>query len=284
MGVPLFTSVPPRILRHDAAGNEIGADYFASCVASWRAAGCTPVSINAAVEPAHPALSALNLPVLSVDRHFGDRFGKPLLSIGDFVQAARAAAGGGPLVLVNADIRLNLTQADRTVLSTLAPGQCVFGKRRDIPAPDLTTGPVFDLGYDFFAMHSDDLADFTCDSLFLGLPWWDHFLPLWLILRGVQPRVLSPDAVLHLDHLDRWDLTLWRSLGPVMASEIAQAKGFDGSVYARKLQAAQSALGLALHGGVRSKFRLLSRNGRASARLYRQARVNIATIDGAETI
>src|SRR6266576_5139857 len=48
--VQLFTSIPPRISRTNAAGDEIGESYQADCVASWMDAGFAPATINARSE------------------------------------------------------------------------------------------------------------------------------------------------------------------------------------------------------------------------------------------
>lgn len=56
--IPLFTSLPPRIIRRNKHGEDIGEHYAAACFQSWQDSGFRPVTLNATSED----LSAQNLP------------------------------------------------------------------------------------------------------------------------------------------------------------------------------------------------------------------------------
>jgi hypothetical protein len=57
-------------------------------------------------------------------------------------------------------------------------------------------------------VHTDDLKALQCESLAFGMPWWDHFLPLWLCFNGVK-AVQVPNRIFHLLHDERWDQSSW---------------------------------------------------------------------------
>lgn len=210
--IPLFTSLPPRITRRNKHGEDIGEHYAASCFQSWQDSGFQPVTLNAASED----LSALSMPAAidrrTLARDAGAVYGKPLPYFGDII-AEMKKHGDGVVALTNADIMLRLDAEDRRILRSLRPGQCIVSNRMDIDTPENRTGEIYFHGFDFFALHTADLPDRLSDDLVFGMPWWDHFLPLWLYLSGLERVQISMDAVLHLRHDERWDSANWTAIG-----------------------------------------------------------------------
>lgn len=210
--IPLFTSLPPRITRRNEHGEDIGKHYAAACLQSWQDSGFQPVTLNAASED----LSALSLPATidrrTLTRDAGAAYGKPLPYFGDIIAEMKRHCDG-VVALTNADIMLRLNAEDRHVLRSLRPGQCIVSNRIDIDTPEDRTGEVYFHGFDFFALHTADLPDGLSNDLVFGVPWWDHFLPLWLYLSGLERVQISKDAVLHLRHDERWDAANWNALG-----------------------------------------------------------------------
>ena len=94
----LVTSIPPKIVRHDKWGHEIGGEYQQACVASWLHAGFTPVSINSIAEP-RPSLEGVRY--VTVRRDARRITGKPLIYFDDLLAEASR---------VIAEARLPITQ------------------------------------------------------------------------------------------------------------------------------------------------------------------------------
>jgi len=226
--VQLFTSIPPRISRTNAAGAEIGESYQADCIASWMDAGFAPATINARSERVDPPSRVRQI---TIDRDASEITGKPHPYLADLL-AAIAEQASGPFALVNADIvtPTGAGLADR--VAALRPGQVIIGRRLDVAELGASGRPYFN-GYDFFAAHSDDVAALAKTRLVFGAPWWDHFFPLALHLHGCQITQLEPQ-VIHLRHDERWDWATYRQLGDRFVAEIRPMVG-EGE-YARHLR------------------------------------------------
>jgi len=273
--IPLFISLPPRITRSNKHGEDIGEHYAAACFQSWQDSGFRPVTLNAASED----LSALRLPATidrrTLTRDAGAVYGKPLPYFGDII-AEMKRHGDGVVALTNADIMLRLDAEDRHVLRSLRPGQCIVSNRIDIDKPEDRAGKAYFHGFDFFALHTADLPDLLSDDLVFGLPWWDHFLPLWLYLSGLERVQISTGAVLHLRHDERWDAANWNALGQrflnILSSHLERrpVAADRRAAYFAQVQDSPSPVGL-------RALRNLTRKGRARNRkkkLQRLSRVN----------
>src|ERR1044072_7633021 len=94
-GIPLLTSLPPRMSRPLPDGREFGAQYQAMCVASWREAGFSEiVSINSRreLEPQpqiYDLAKSLGVRVVAVDRDAAEQVGKAYAYIADICAVGR---------------------------------------------------------------------------------------------------------------------------------------------------------------------------------------------------
>lgn len=211
--IPLFTSIPPRISRLDANGAEIGQAYQLYCIESWRRAGFEPVSVNSAKE-AHPH----GLRVISVASDASAITGRPHVFLANLLAVAATEAQGSPFALINADLILTAPDISDRV-AQLRPGEFIFSRRLDIGRLGQTVGTPYPHGYDFFAVHPNDIVDIPDIGMVFGAPWWDHFFPLLMFMRGCRIYQAEPLS-LHLNHIDRYDSSLWTSLGPRFMAEI----------------------------------------------------------------
>ncbi|MFO1184894.1 MAG: hypothetical protein U1E56_08910 [Bauldia sp.] len=277
--VALFTSVPPRLVRLDGAGVDIGAAYLGECIGSWQSAGFDPFSINAVGEPTSHSLRQIR-----VDRDARDiAAGRPMVFLDDFLGAIASAAGGSAYAIANADVTiLDADLAER--VASIRPGEVLFSRRLDWPAEDRARRTVAIHGFDFFAGHSDDLRSFGGSGLVFGLPWWDHFFPLAMWINGVRLRQLAP-VVAHLDHGERWDSASWHQLGTRFVEAMEARR--PPAAYASVLDAAMGRhTGAARHLLLRAFAKLRGRHEARDATqvLNRVSGANIAFIDGVAPI
>src|SRR3954468_21601096 len=212
--VQLFTSIPPTISRTNAAGEEIGASYQADCITSWIDAGFSPATINARSERVKPDS---RIQQIMVERDAAEITGKPHPYFGDLLSAI-AGQTDGPFALVNADVLIPSHAGLAKRVTSLRPGQMLFGRRLNV-AQLGTPGTPYFYGYDFFAAYSSDVAALAKTELVFGAPWWDHFFPLAMHLRGCQLTQLEPQ-VIHLNHDERWDPTTYKKVGDRFIAEI----------------------------------------------------------------
>jgi hypothetical protein len=206
MKVPLFTSLPPNLSRRDVNGKEIGAEYQDRCIESWHRAGFEPISVNSKSEPFPHSLG-----MVSVGRDASAMTGRPNIFLADLLTVASQEAGGGPVVVMNADLLIRPDTDLAAALRKLSPGEFIFGRRINIDRLDETSGLPFLSGYDFFGGYADDIAAVPDGGMVFGAPWWDFYLPLMMFGQGCSIYQTEP-AVLHLAHEIRW-LQAWEALG-----------------------------------------------------------------------
>jgi hypothetical protein len=200
--------------RLDAKGGEIGEAYQRNCIESWQRAGFEPVSVNSSDE-----VYTHSLRMIPVSRNASAITGRPYVFFADLLAVASIEARGRPFVLVNADLILTTTADLSARVAQLHPGTFIFSRRLDIDQPHQTEGTPWRYGYDFFAGHSDDISGLPDAGMVFGSPWWDHFFPLLMFMRGCHIRQHEP-VVLHLNHTERWDWEIWKTLGQRFVAEI----------------------------------------------------------------
>lgn len=190
--------------RRGPDGAEIGADYQRRCIDSWEQAGFKAVSVNSSREPHTDKVRVVQVP-----RDAEAVTGRPHVFFADLLAVAQETRG--VFAITNADIVLPRGTSLLETVAGLRPGEFVFSRRLDVDVLD-GAGVPFETGYDFFAGHTDDLRGIPDVGLAFGGPWWDHFLPLVMHMRGVRIRQTEP-VVLHLLHDQRWSMSLWKELG-----------------------------------------------------------------------
>lgn len=274
------------MVRTQSDGRDLGLDYLAMCVQSWRDAGFQPYTINSQHETLGNLPEALGVERLTTTRDAREAVGKPLVYITDFLQTAGAVAKG-PFAIVNADILVELTEDARTRLIQLTPGECGFFNRVDIAAPTARDGATHHLGFDLFCFHADDVARLDADRFVLGVPWWDHFLPVVARLNGLAPISATGIGVYHLQHDEAWDEQLWLDYGMrcrTGARQIAAHATAPGvAAYRMALRHATVFSPRRPRQAARSLLRSFSASGRRTNQtfgLYHLGRANVAFING----
>ncbi len=204
MPSPIVTSIPPVFSRKDRDGHEIGNDYLARCVQSWRDCGFDPVTVNAEAEELHPLIAELGVEVVRVPCDAAAITGRPHVFLSDLLDAARRVSTER-VFIANADIELEMTNAARDRLAALGPMQAVGVRRRDHDGDKRPSAARYDGGIDLLGAGRDALDGLDTGALIFGMPWWDHYLPLALLWRGAQPVPATGVTAWHLDHEGRWD-------------------------------------------------------------------------------
>lgn len=204
MPTPIVTSIPPVFSRRDARGNEIGDDYLARCVQSWRDCGFDPVTVNSVNEPLHPLIADLGVEVVRVPRDASAITGRPHVLLQDLLDAARRVSAERVLI-VNADIELEMTQDAQKRLARLEPMEAVAVRRRDHSGEKRLDTLPYDCGIDLLGVGRDVHDDLDAGELIFGMPWWDHFVPMMLLWRGAEVVPGTGINVWHLDHDGRWN-------------------------------------------------------------------------------
>lgn len=202
--IPLFTSLPPRVQRTAADGQDQGPAWTRACIASWQRAGYHVVSVNAAAEAAAVRAAYPGIEVTEVTRDGAARTGRPLVHLPDLL-ALMASCGQRSAALANADVMFS-AQAVQHLRGWQPDG---FGFSGRIDVDDFAcANPRLHGGVDFVIANTRCLRDLDVPDFLFGTPWWDYWLPLALTGRGVPGVKLAAHGlpvILHLAHAERWN-------------------------------------------------------------------------------
>lgn len=220
MPLTVFSSLPPGMNRFDQDGRNIGNEHYEACLQSWRNQGFNIMTVNSAKEPISDFVKRFAIPTVTVDRDATATSGKPLVYFSDFMKLIHTHADG-PVIITNADIELDIDRGDLDRLQTLQRGTFVCEPRIDYQHGRRRDGRTYTGGFDFFALHRDDLpALFDCDLVF-GMPWWDHYIPVALLARRFKHiRLSEASGIYHLDHSERWDMDRFFSFGHLFRKDL----------------------------------------------------------------
>ncbi len=239
-----------------------------NCIDSWQKCGFRPITINAESEATSHIIPDSKIESIRLARSAEAKYGKPVLYLADFLSAICSEAEG-PIAITNADILLHLKPSDYDLFKQIEPGSCFVSKRIDIEMPEVLSGSEFKHGYDFFVFHSADLRTIQAHSFALGMPWWDHFLPLAMYLKGCKSIRVSEPFVYHLSHTEQWYMQHWIDIGNKFFGELLEVEKVSTDLFQHYFNSINN------HLSVRQ-----GEPGEAEIqRLHRLGDVNVAWID-----
>lgn len=204
---PLFalTSLPPvRSVRERDRRAQI--DRQRMIIESWHTAGLDVRSFNATSEISELAKiyeGVTFVPVESTTEHL---FGKPYVPI--HVMCRWATAAEASVLILNADIELHVSSSElEQVRQTSGAGLCYFIRYnhdgdRSRAAPDAW-------GLDAFLFHGRHAAVIPDSFLSMGQPWWDYWLPLVFVKKGLPLWGVEFPAIFHHNHALNWSWDNW---------------------------------------------------------------------------
>jgi len=193
VNVQWATSLPPR-------ENPIEQ---AERLETW---GGTVTAYHVADELPHIVDSYPKVSVVSVLRSGQALLGKPVPMLSDILEH-QAQSTGQVFGLCNADIRLELSEAQRSWLLEQAQTHLVCIRRTDVSdlAMPLQDGHQLPQGYDTFLYPRTMIASIQADGFCLGAPFWDFWLPVAACLAGYPVSIVTAPIARHVEHPTAWD-------------------------------------------------------------------------------
>lgn len=190
---PLLTSVPPRL-----SGDSLTRQR--EIIASWRAAGFKPISVNGPSEIERLAALDLDIEIepLSED-------GKPF--IGDILAAIRKR-GCLRAGIVNADCEVLGYPELALRLAVALENGVLYAERVDI-SDDRLPGLGECNGFDAFFFDVGILGTIEDRHFRLGETWWDYWFPLRLAADGALLGNIDVPIIHHQRHPARWNEEQW---------------------------------------------------------------------------
>ena len=207
--IPIVMSLVPS-LKRELDGVKIGQTYQYSCLEAWRAAGFRVISVNAAVEEARVRALFPDVEIAIAQRDMSEFCGKPLVPLAEMLrvlQATGARLGG----IVNSDVFIPPI-ALAEWLSACNDHTLYFMNRREIDHPMAQDGAIYRFGFDAFFFDIASASKIACDPFTIGLPWWDYFLPIAILLDGGKVAEIADVPLLHFSHAQNWNEANWLTL------------------------------------------------------------------------
>jgi len=193
-----------------------------AAVQSWRDAGFTVMSVNGAAEIATLTRDYPHVTFVTAPTTAEKLAGKPVPYIHDLMKSLRAAcvAHGASLAdctvgIINADIHFRMPAQATAALLASARDAVVLGPRVDVATQAALDAfrpsghETYSVGYDYFLMSGNVLADFNDSPFCLGMPFWDYWLPLIALLKGRPLKTMLAPVALHVGHETRWDHSIY---------------------------------------------------------------------------
>ena len=184
-------------------------------VASWCAIpGVEVISLNSAAELPQLRQEGYDSAVrfLKARRDGREIAGKPFVRVYDAI-ATGLASGASMVGIINSDVMLRVSSGFVEQLWPQVDGGMVFGSRMDIADADASTGQVYYWGFDYFFMDRASLDCIEDGPFFLGVPWWDYWLPISFIIADRKIAKVADPIGFHVSHAARWDPKLYEKIG-----------------------------------------------------------------------
>jgi len=206
--IEIVTSLAPR-----------GFELQKSAINSWIKMGFTVTSINAQdeIDLLKPHFPEVKL--VQVNRDARKQYGKPFVYLDDILEYFRQS-GNEICGIVNSDIHLISSNDLAAFFAMEAQGGLVFGSRIDIDNLATLEGEMYHLGFDFFFFDRKILDIFPQEQFCIGQPWWDYWLPIVPLGKGLSVKRLMTPVAYHVNHPINWNPKVRTDLGMVMAKYI----------------------------------------------------------------
>ncbi len=181
-------------------------------LSGWMKAGFEVVAVNTSAEIEMLAAEFPGVCFSAADTDGQERFGKPYIYLHSLLQALgkqEASLYG----VVNSDIHL-VDNRLREFVCQQATDSFLFGSRVDVTSlADFGGGSLYRGGFDYFFFNRKLLSIYPEEEFCLGLPWWDYWIVLVPIARGIMVKRVDSPVVAHLAHSMRFSFDQWVRLG-----------------------------------------------------------------------
>lgn len=215
--IKIFTSISPNIQRMFGKKN-IGVQYQMECIKSWVAAGFEVISLNHNDELA--GLKQAGYPV----RYIGLPASYKVPTISDVLK--HVSASDGVAGIVNADCKLEAVPHFHEIIGREAHGSCIVLERTDL---NIETGRPTGgscIGFDAFFFDTAHTRDLYLPPVCaFGQTWWDYWLPMELMSRGLTLKASKYPVLTHIDHPKAWSQASFMRNGALFIDHFYGPKG-----------------------------------------------------------
>ena len=175
---------------------------------SWECAGAKIVSLNSPQEIAELRSEFEDFEFVSVPDDASAFSGRPLVYIANILEYLKSS-NAEFVGITNADIYIDGPTELASIYKQEAAGSLICGPRYDVSSLDSKNGNLDACGFDYFIYDRNINFPSLQNRLCLGMPFWDHWVPLTGLLSGIEIKILDSPVAHHASHPVKWsDQTL----------------------------------------------------------------------------
>jgi FkbM family methyltransferase len=180
-------------------------EHYRLCIASWRNAGMEVFSFN------HPSEIAelrtfYDVKFVPIVETSAPVFGRHYIPISAML--GWAAAQGGPVLLINADIELQMAVWELSRIRWLCDRRLCYFVRYNYER-DIRFAFREAYGIDAFLLNGSDAHLFPSSFLSMGQPFWDYWIPYTFAARDKHIYAMESPALFHKSHPRQWSDAAW---------------------------------------------------------------------------
>lgn len=195
--------MPDSILMATSIAPNSRIETQRLAVESWLSQGVDLISFNAPDEIETLINDFRNIQFAPVSRTAQSLVNKPLVFVCDIL-AHLKNSGHRYVGLTNSDIHLSDEPGLAAFMQAQAEHSFVSGPRFDVDDLNSASGILDPVGFDYFLFDRELECAWDDNKLCLGMPFWDHWLPLSFALNGHKVKILSSPVARHERHAVAW--------------------------------------------------------------------------------
>jgi hypothetical protein len=220
MRLLLCTSIPPldRQIRFDHLGRDVSREYLQMCATTWIGSSDHVLSVNS-IREQNLGIEELGVEVVYCEQDFYETTGRPLVGLDQLLAKLDASESYTHVAIVNADVYLDAKLA-RDLHEQLSSELFVAEQRVDTGTLESNDGTAYHHGYDYFVLSREQAMSLRGSPFAIGMPWWDHFIPVALVLQGYRRLESNESLAFSLVHEERWDNNQWRRFGKLFLKSV----------------------------------------------------------------
>ncbi len=183
-----------------------------TAIESWRSMGFSVVSLNTRddIKNLQPIYS--NIVFHEVNRDAMAETGRSLIYLDDIFSYI-CNYGTKICGIVNSDIILKEDSRFVSFVAEKADNSMIISSRTDTDSLDFTEGNRYNLGFDIFFFDRQILKKFPSSEFFIGLPWWDLWVPFTACQKGINLNKMDSDIGFHIKHKINYSNEFWLEKG-----------------------------------------------------------------------
>ena len=212
MKIPIGTSIAPHNI-----------ELQKSAISSWLKLDFEVISLNSKAEIEQIEGHFPGVVFKEATRDASGLTGKPFVYLDDLLEVLYAS-GSDVCSILNSDIYLDVDQEFPGFLGEAVQGGLIFGSRIDVTSLATLEGQEYFQGFDYFFFSRSIIKEYRKTDFCLGVPWWDYWVPLFAILKGLPVKQLLTPIAYHLEHPIRWNVQYLTGFGDRLMDYLMDAE------------------------------------------------------------